>query len=498
MDIVRETRENIVVTNNTAQESLIAILEQLTPDIKELIIDESLSGNVDFSILNTMGFNGIRKIVFAKKGQVTALWNLPQKLEVLHCNDQYLLDLENLPTSLLELNCSHNHIQSLDISKLNKLIILEISDNIFSELENIPESLQELYCNNNAIRNLNLREASSLKVLHISNNKTVIIENLPDSVVDFKSENNPYINIEYANGNSKKDGDSEEEIAQIDYMDALHDYFKMKTKYETNYLLQKKEAYEKGSTKKSKRKLVLRVIPKCINCNGVGGTLFENRDQIYYAKCSSKTPCNLNIQLENGLCYNTHSTLGIEKNELDQIKSKMIIQKLNNIFNYEKEEASIKLFKEYLEQYNYYNKEYLEMLEQYNTMYNDPIREVKIKAKQQQIYDIMDSIKELIEQYKKDGNSDLLKSAIDIQVKELNPELHNLQVLKYEVMEMDFRSQKGLLKTGGIQGGEEDQEESKTSSSSDEMVAVLTQRYSNIHKIQHCFGGNPKVLKYTK
>jgi hypothetical protein len=174
----------------------------------------------------------------------------------------------------------------------------------------------------------------------------------------------------------------------------------------------------------------------------------------------------------------------------------MIIQKLNNVFNYEKEEASIKLFKEYLEQYNYYNKQYLEMLEQYNTMYNDSIREVKIKAKQQQIYDIMGSIKELIEQYKKDGNSDLLKSAIDIQVKELNPELHNLQVLKYEVMEMDFRSQKGLLKTGGIQGGEEDQEESKTSSS-DEMVAVLTQRYSNIHKIQNCFG-NPKVLKYTK
>ena len=54
MDIVRETRENIVSTNNTAQESLITILEQLSPEIKDLVIQDSLSGNVDFSILEQM------------------------------------------------------------------------------------------------------------------------------------------------------------------------------------------------------------------------------------------------------------------------------------------------------------------------------------------------------------------------------------------------------------------------------------------------------------
>ena len=492
MDIVKETRENIVSNNNSAQESIISILEQLNPDIKELVIQESLSGNVDFSVLNNMGFNNIRKIIFAKKGQVTSLWNLPQKLEVLHCNNQYLLDLENLPTTLIELRCSHNHIQTLDISKLNKLRVLEISDNIFSELENIPDSLEELYCDNNNIRNLNLREVTSLKVLHISNNKTVIIENLPPSIVDFKSENNPYINIDYANGHSSKE-ESEENLATIDYMEALHDYFKMKTSYETAFHLQKKNAYKTGTTKKAKKRLVSRVIPKCINCNGQGGTIFNTRDQIYYAKCGSKTPCNLDIQIENGLCYNTLSTLALEKNELDEIKSNMIIQKLNNIFNYAKEETCIKLFKEYLEQYNYYNKEYIEILEQYNTMYSDPIRENKIKIKQQQIYDILDSIKELIEQYKKDGNTELLKNAITIQIKELNPEIHNLRLLKYEVMEIDFKTGKGLMKSSGKEG---DEDESK--SYSEETVAVLTQRYSNIHKIQNCFGGNPKVLKYVK
>lgn len=240
--------------------------------------------------------------------------------------------------------------------------------------------------------------------------------------------------------------------------------------------------------------MISRVVPKCVNCSEIGGTLFTTRDQIYYAKCGSKTPCNLDIQLEIGLCYNTLSTLSLEKNELDEIKSKMIIQKLNNIFNYAKEETSIKLFKEYLEQYNYYNKEYLEILEQYNNMYNNPLRENKIKEKQQHVYDLLESIKNLIEQYKKDGNTELLKNAINIQYKELNPEIHNLRLLKYEVMEIDFKNVKGISKSTSDEG---DDGESK-SSMSNETVAVLTQRYSNIHKIEHCFGGNPKVLKYTK
>lgn len=496
MNIVRETRENIVSNNNSAQESIVSILEQISPEIKELIIQESLSGNVDFSILNTLGFKNVRTISFAKKGQVTAIWNLPSKLEKLLCNDQYLLDLENLPSSLIELRCSHNHIQTLDISKLNKLRILEISDNVFSELEDIPDSLEELYCNNNNIRNLNLKEVTSLKVLHISNNKTVIIENLPSSVIDFKSENNPYINIDYANAH--KDPEETENINNVEYIDALHEYFKMKNKYEADLHKDKKKAYEKGTTKKSKRKLSAKVLAKCVNCRNVGGTIFTVKNQSYYAKCGARTPCNLDIQIENGLCYNTMSTLTLEKNELDEIKTNMIIQKLNNIFNYANEATSIKLFKEYLEQFNYYTKEYAEILEQHNNTFRDALREDKIIAKQQQIYDILDSIKELIVQYKKDGNSELLKNAIDIQIKELNPEIHNLRLLKYEVMEMDFKSGNGSIKSGaGGSGGETESDDTKSSESA-ETVAVLTQRYSNIHSVLYWFENKPKVLKYVK
>jgi hypothetical protein len=488
MDIVKETRENIVSTNNTAQESLITTLEQLSPEIKELVIQDSLSGNVDFSILEQMGFKNVRSISFTKKGQITALWNLPDKLEKLHCNNQYLLDLENLPTGLIELRCSHNHLQNIDISKLNKLRILEISDNIFSELENIPHGLEELYCNNNNIRNLNLRDVISLKVLHISNNKTVIVENLPPSVVDFKSENNPYIQIDYANAHNEEVTNT----ISIDYMEALHEYFKLKHNYEAMLHADKKKAFEKGSSKKGRKHLVSRVIPKCINCKKTGGTLFTRKSQNYYAICGSNTPCNLNIQLDNGLCYETSSTLVLEKNELDDIKTKMIMEKLNNVFNYANEQTSVKLFKEYLEQFNYLNKEYDELLEQYNNQYKDKVREEKIAAKQQQIYSILDSIKELVHQYKRDGNTELLKNAIDIQIKELHPEIHNLRLLKYETMEMDFTTSRGLIQTVGDDGAGAAEQNSATS------ISVLHQRYVGLQKMQHWFGVKPNVVKFNK
>ena len=457
-----------------------------------MVIQDSLSGNADFSILEQMGFKNIRIISFTKKGQVTAIWNLPPNLEKLQCNDQYLLELENLPTGLIELYCSHNHIQTIDLSKLNKLRILGISDNIFTELENIPSGLEELYCDNNNIRNLDLRNVVSLKVLHISNNKTVIIENLPASIVDFKSENNPYINIDYANSHNEEVTDK----ISIDYIEALHEYFKLKRTYETNLHEDKKNAYEKGSNKKTKRRMVSRVIPKCINCKKSGGTLFTSKDESYYAICGSKTPCNLNIELHNGFYYETkRNVLNTLLDDLNEIKTNMIVEKLNNVFNYTNEETSVKLFKGHLTQFNYLNKECAELLEQCNNEYKDKLREEKIAAKQQQVYTILDSIKELINQYKKDGNTDLLKNAVEIQIKELNPEIHNLRLLKYEIMEMDFTTKRGILQY--VAEGS-DESDNTPGQSTENSVSVLNQRYIGMHKLQHCWEGMPSVVKFNK
>ena len=120
------------------------------------------------------------------------------------------------------------------------------------------------------------------------------------------------------------------------------------------------------------------------------------------------------------------------------------------------------------------------------------MREEKIAAKQQQIYSILDSIKELVHQYKRDGNTELLKNAIDIQIKELHPEIHNLRLLKYEIMEMDFTTSRGLIQAVGDDGAGAAEQNSATS------ISVLHQRYVGLQKMQHWFGVKPNVVKYNK
>ena len=47
-----EQREDIIKDNNTAQDQLLSVLENLTKSAKEIKIDEALFGDIDFSILN--------------------------------------------------------------------------------------------------------------------------------------------------------------------------------------------------------------------------------------------------------------------------------------------------------------------------------------------------------------------------------------------------------------------------------------------------------------
>jgi uncharacterized protein YoxC len=494
MNIISEERESIIQNNNTAQQFLLSILDNFEPQMRELAIHESLHGNLDFSVITTRGFKNVKSILLFEKGEVTSISNLPEGLEKLVASHQYLIELENLPKSIKEIDVQHNFISDFDISSLKHLKVLQVSDNHFTKLENIPDSLEELYCNNNRIKVLNLKETLQLRVLHTSNNKAIIIENLPPSVVDFKSENNPFIEIGYSNLHSSQTSSSDEPIdkeEKVNYVESIFDYFKLKNKYEENLHKEKKRIFEKASSKKQGKKNVARWVPKCIQCKQPGGTLFSKNNETYHAVCGNKqTPCNLKIEIYNGKIYPIDellTTFGLE--ELVTIKENIMKQKLDNIFTYENEKSAMKKFKENLEEFTFLNNETMELIEKNNQLYKDHIRQDMIERKTHHIYDLISSIKELIQQYKKDGNGHLLKTAVEIQVNELNPEIHNLRMLKYEIMEMNYKSYK-KMKKGADEGGAEDEAQDIKESS-------LYQRYPSLQKMEILMGKPPVVVKYS-
>lgn len=493
MNIILEERENIIKNNDTAQETLLSILDKFEPQLRELSISKSLHGNLDFSVLKTRGFKNVKSILLLEKGEITSISNLPEELEKLVVSHQYLIELENIPPSIKELDIQHNFISNLDISSLTKLKKLEISDNHFTKLENLPESLEELYCNNNRIKVLNLKNNLSLRVLHTSNNKAIIIENLPPSIVDFKSENNPFIEIDYANLHSSKENNDKEKTDadnenKINYIESLSEYFKLKNNYEEKNFKEKKRIYDKYLSKQERKKNLAKWVPKCIQCKQPGGTLFSKKKYTYFAVCGNKrSPCKLNIEIFNGsssmLDY-MMTIIGLE--ELVDVKERIIKQKLDNIFNYENEKESLKNFKENLEEFTFYNSEYTELLQKNNQLYKDEIRSELIARKTQHIYDLISSINELIQQYKKDDNKHLLKTAMEIQVKELIPEINNLRILRYEIMEIIYTNTKKVISEGI------DKEETKEYKES-----ILFQRYHSLQKMEYLTGKPPKVVKYS-
>jgi hypothetical protein len=468
-EIIKQTIEEIIKNNNTAQDYLEDILQKMVnKDITELIIHIPLYGNLDFSILQKEGYRKIKTIIL-KEGKLTAIVNLPANLEKLVCNNQKLMNLENLPDSLQHLECTVNYLQSIDLKDLNKLKVLKISYNKLKEIENLPSSLEELYIDNNEISIINLKETPNLRVLHTFNNRAIIIESLPPSVVDLKIDDN-ITQVNYNDIRVSKEGSIDDaEKTKIEYKDSLTEYFKLKNKYEENVFKLKKSAYNKSTVKRIARKFANEVNPRCIYCKRPVGSLFFHKDHSYYAICGDKiNPCALNIQIYNGSYYQLEDVLYDEKRFLEDIKNEIIQQKLDTIFEYISTKKSAELFKKSMDDFNEFNRDYTELKENYDKTYKDTIRESLIHRKREQIFKIIESMKILLNEYERTNNHALLKTAIELQVNELNPEIANLRILKNEINEVGF----------------------------DEDLNILHQRYTNLHKNENIIG-EPKVVKFV-
>ena len=119
MDLIREQRETIIKENNTAQDRLKEILENLPKSSEVLEISEKgvLHGDLDFAVLQEMGMGNLTSIILGE-GDVTSIMGLPSNLKKLECVDNLLVDLENLPTTLEVLNISHNYVEKIDDNRI--------------------------------------------------------------------------------------------------------------------------------------------------------------------------------------------------------------------------------------------------------------------------------------------------------------------------------------------------------------------------------------------
>lgn len=444
MSVIDERREDIMRNNNTAQDTLAFLLEKMNPDTKELVVGISLHGDVDFAILREKGFRFVSTIRFTKPGEITTLSNLPDTIRILDCPKQLLVEFSGVLPYLEELLLEGNHLRKIEF-RLPKLKKLNINDNRMSEIKGLPSSLEELYINRNETGILNLKYLTKLRVLHAVGNNLIRIQELPSSIVDLQIEENPMIDVEYTvnpknanakNANSNTDPDVEAQN-ELNYVESLNAYFRLKQKYDLERKALLLKAFQKGKTKKQGQKLAKEVRPKCIRCRRPFGTIFENRDERYIAVCGNKNaPCELNIQLYHGHHTSREYILELYRERVGELKDTIISQKLDTLFQYISEETSVEKFKHKLKDYSDFNNIYKELLNEYTELHYSPHKRELIRNKIRQIYELRHAMKQMLTQYESDNNPETMNVLTTIYVREYSPEIHNLRLLCYEVMEM--------------------------------------------------------------
>ena len=437
MNIIQEQRDNILKENNTAQAYLKDFLEKFNKASRDITILEPLHGDLDFSVLKDYGITNITKIVLTK-GDITSIIGLPESVLEFECPDNLLVSLDGLPNNISRLEIPYNYLEDFDLSSLTKLETLIINDNKLTTIENIPSNIKELNCSNNNLSFLNLMGVVRLEKLIVSNNPITVIENLPEGIVDFQMENTPSIKFRNSSAAAIVENNEPKE-KQKNIKDALNEYFKLKSKYEEMVYDMKKKIFEKADTKRQAKRDVLTIKPPCMKCKRPVGTVFSKKNGRYNAICGDSTkPCGLDIQIfvrdsNQQLDY----MLEIFREDSEESKDNIIRQKLNTLFNYTSEERSIQLFKKELEKYNSNSNIYKSFIDKNNELFHSIDKKHLIEKKNDEIFHLIERVNALLKEYENTQNKELLKQAVHIQVKEIQPEIRNLRNLKYEIMELN-------------------------------------------------------------
>jgi hypothetical protein len=466
---ISEERAQIISENN-GQEILSATIDVTNfSQTTELRISQILRGDIDFSILKDKDVTNISAIYIENPGEITNLFNIPETVKILHCEEHLLVEISNLPQDIEEINFSNNSIQKFDANQLHKLTQLNLSDNELSELKNLPDSLEFLNVENNQLKQLALETAQNLKHLICSNNPILVLQRVPPSLTKIEMENNPFIEIERESEHATKQTGKK----KLNYLQSIQEYFRLKNEYETAYMALKRKAFDKGNSKKDRRRRVNDVKPLCINCKRKVGSTFYHKDNYYIAKCGDEVNgCKFDISIYDGDIARLEQVISMFSQDIEEDKQQIIIDKMNSVFKYVTPQTYSTVFKEHIDSYNATSDIYKDAIDRYDLINNNAQESIAIEKKTKDIIKLKDDAVTFLDEYKKTGNRKIITSLVEMYKRDLIPAMEHLRSLKYAHMFVDIDD-------------------------SDPPISKLVQHPHSIHSQDFVFGEEPKVMKFV-
>jgi hypothetical protein len=228
-----------------------------------------------------------------------------------------------------------------------------------------------------------------------------------------------------------------------DIKEAINEYFKLKNKYETQIMINKKKIMNNQHlSNREKRSEYNKLKPKCIHCKRPGGTIFstshinESENDESYRKLSAfcgivSDPCNLNIVIQLAKIEWMPELLKKMEKDIKDYKNEIIDDKNKLLFGYLNTETALEKFDNIKEYVSNYTSLYEQYLESYHNIVDNNEKKQELNEAITNSYIEIQKIKDCIFQMNETNNVQYARDAVNIYTSTLIPLLHTIRNLKY-------------------------------------------------------------------
>lgn len=240
---------------------------------------------------------------------------------------------------------------------------------------------------------------------------------------------------------------------KISINEAMNEYYKLKSKYETDYYNKYVKPILKTDDKsKREKRIEYQKLPKaeCINCRRNVGSIFtikkdsEENSRTFIASCGDlSNPCPLNINFDYTFFSELNKELMSTEEDINYIKNKIIVDKNNMMFGYSDQSKAIAIFNNDTSELKTLT-EGAGFVMEINIRENDnPVKRDLIKKNEDKFgMEYLLPFKDMIKTFDQSGNVEVVNKAMRLYVDEMLPLTKSIRNLKYEVNYVDFLEEK--------------------------------------------------------
>jgi hypothetical protein len=236
--------------------------------------------------------------------------------------------------------------------------------------------------------------------------------------------------------------------------ESLNEYYKLKDTYDTAREKDKKTLLNnKQLSRLEKKREFKQYKPKCVNCKRPVGTLFSSKYNTdldarqLKAICGSLSdPCDLNISIHLGECYNLFDNIRELEKELLEQKNRIIEDKNRLLFGYTTPEKVVDNFekrKETIDTIQFLlNNDYEKLF----SLVDNAKKDLETNTIQENVYSLIQQIKEIISNYTLTNEIQKIRDTVELYIHELQPKLLELQKHKYSVHFVEFNPDENMYR----------------------------------------------------